>query len=304
MQAMVLAAGLGTRLRPLTYHLPKPLFPVLNTPLLKQVLDGLKTAGFERIIINTCHLADMLIAAVKGWGLDQEIIIVKEPFPLGTGGALKNAFSYFKDGPILLVNSDVVTDIGLKAVFDFHCQRQSAATMVVHDHPLFNSIKITADGRVGGFGFGGRGALAFTGISVIEPRLVRSISDHFPNSLIDALVCAIDAGKEISALMADGIRRGYLWEDIGSVRGYLAAHEAILRQSGEAVFAGADSRLRADSSIDGWCVLGDGVRIGKGVVISRSVIWGGCAIEDGETLRDSIVTPYGRFGIKQSSWKI
>lgn len=298
MQAMILAAGLGTRMRPLTYHLPKPLFPVLNTPSVRQILDGLKAGGFKRIVINAYHLADILIDTISRWDLDQEIILVKEPFLLGTGGALKNAVSHFENSPILLINSDVVTDINLKAVFETHCQRRPIATMVVHDHPIFNSIKVTGR-RISNFGFKGRGALAFTGISVIEPRLIRSISDHFPSSLIDALSDAIGAGEDVMALMADELRPGYLWEDIGSVRGYLAIHEALLKKGGETIFVGAGSNLWPDSFIDGWCVLGNNIKIGKGVTISRSVIWNGCTIEDREYIKDSIVTPYGRLGINR-----
>ncbi|MGC8736570.1 MAG: sugar phosphate nucleotidyltransferase [Dissulfurimicrobium sp.] len=296
MQAMILAAGLGSRLRPLTSHLPKPLFPVLNTPSVRRILDGLKAAGFKKIVINACHLTNLLIGAISGWNLGQEIVIVKEPFLLGTGGALKNAMPCLEDGPILLINSDVVTDIDLKAVFEVHCQKHPIATMVLHDHPTFNSIKVTGR-RVSNFGFKGRGALAFTGISVIESALIRSMPDHFPSSLIDTLSDAIGAGEDIIALMADELKPGYLWEDIGSVRGYLAAHEALLKKKGWTVFAGADSNLQPDTSIDGWCVMGDGVKVGRGVTLSRSVIWDGCAIEDGEYIKDSIVTPYGRLGL-------
>ncbi|MGQ9745848.1 MAG: sugar phosphate nucleotidyltransferase [Dissulfurimicrobium sp.] len=295
---MILAAGFGTRLRPLTYHIPKPLFPVLNIPLIKRILYGLKTAGFKRIVINAYHLADILIKTISRWDIDQEITFVKEPFLLGTGGAVKNALPYFKNDPVLLINSDVSTDIDPKAVYEAHCRRSPVATMVLHDCPRFNSIKII-DGRVRGFGFNGPGALAFTGISVIEPELIRSISDHFPNSLIDALSGAITTGKEVLGIMADRLKPGYRWDDIGSVKGYLAAHEAILKQRGETIFAGAGSKLRSDSSIDGWCVLGDGVEIGSNVTISRSVIWNGCSIKDGETIKDLIVTPYGRLGISQ-----
>jgi mannose-1-phosphate guanylyltransferase len=299
MQAMILAAGRGTRLRPLTYHLPKPLFPVLNIPSVKRILHGLNAAGFKRIVINAYHLADILIKTISRWNIDQEITFVKEPFLLGTGGAVKNALPYFKDGPVFLINSDVFTDIDLKAVYDAHCRKSPVATMLLHDHPRFNSIKVI-DGRIRDFGFNGLGALAFTGISVIEHELIRSIPWHFPSSLIDAISGAIAAGKEVSGIMADGLKPGYLWEDIGSVRGYLAAHEAILKQRGETIFAGAGSRLPSDSSIDGWCVLGDGVEIGSNAAISRSVIWDGCSIKDGEIIKNLIVTPYGRLGISQA----
>ena len=144
---MILAAGLGTRLRPLTYHLPKPLFPVLNIPSVKRILYELKAAGFKRVVINACHLANLLIDSISRWNLDQEITLVKEPFLLGTGGALKNALPCFKDGPVLLINSDVVTDIDLKAVFEAHCRRHPIATMVLHDRPLFNSIKFISHER-------------------------------------------------------------------------------------------------------------------------------------------------------------
>lgn len=293
MQAMILAAGMGTRMKPLTLQIPKPLFPVLNRPSIKRILNQLKNAGFQRVIINTCHLAGLLVDAIKAWDIDLEVVTLIEPFLLGTGGALKNAQPYFyKDSPILLINSDIVTDIDLNKVFQLHNRRDSIATMVVHDRPIFNNVMVDGD-HVVGFNYRNLNALAFTGISVLESSLIESVSDRYPVSLIDILSEAIRSGMVVAALRAADMNLDYIWEDIGTTDGYLAAHKALLKNK-NTMHTGKYTRLPKDLRREGWCSIGNNVAFGRGVFISKSIIWDGSTIMDNERLEDCVVTPYGR----------
>lgn len=297
MQAMILAAGMGMRMRPLSLGLPKSLFPVLNQPSIKRILHQLQEAGFEKAVINTYHLAESLIDAINTWDIDIEIVTIVEPFLLGTGGAIKNAMPCFhKDSPVLLINSDIVTDLDLGDILQIHCHGHSAATMLVHDRDIFNNVEVR-DGCIMEFGHNGPDALAFTGISILQTDFIDSFPDQFPSSLIEIISRAIRSGNVVSALRAEDLKACYIWEDIGTAVGYLAAHETLLKKWGNNILVGERTNIPQDLCCNGWCSIGNNVIFGKDISISKAVIWDGCAIENGERLEDCIVTPYGRLAL-------
>lgn len=293
-QAMILAAGMGVRMRPLSLGLPKPLFPVLNQPSIKRILHHLQGAGFKKAVINTFHLAKSLTDAINTWNIDIEIVTIVEPFLLGTGGALKNALPYFdENSPVLLINSDVVTDLDLGSILQRHCHGRAIATMLVHDRNVFNNVKVE-DRRIAGFGYNGPDALAFTGISVLQTDFINSFPDLFPSSLIEIISMAIRSGEVVSALRAEYLKADYIWEDIGTAAGYLAAHETLLKGEKNNMLVGKRTDIPKDLCLNGWCSIGNDVFFGRDISISRAVVWDGCAVRDGERLEDCIVTPYGR----------
>ncbi|HSC57663.1 MAG TPA: nucleotidyltransferase family protein, partial [Nitrospira sp.] len=152
MKAMILAAGLGTRLRPLTNTIPKPLLPIAGTPLIVWNLLLLKRHGFHDVIINLHHLGPMIEQALgNGSKYGMRIYYSHEPVILGTGGGIKQAEPNFSGEPVLILNGDTLFDLDLEALCAFHQRRQAAATLALRSDPdatRWGVVEINADGRV------------------------------------------------------------------------------------------------------------------------------------------------------------
>ena len=148
MKALILSAGLGTRLRPYTDHTPKPLFTICGRPLLDIIITKLIRAGCESIMINTHHLHTQIEAFIAQQTYTIPIETRYEPHILGTGGAIINVKAFWNDQPFMVVNADIVTTIDFRAVYDFHCKHGHPVTLVLTDDPEFNSVITDADGFV------------------------------------------------------------------------------------------------------------------------------------------------------------
>ena len=223
MKALILAAGYGTRLRPHTTHIPKPLFPVAGRPLIDLTICRLMDQGITAIIINVHHLHQQITAYIKSRNYPIPVVTRYEDKILGTGGAIRNVADFFDDQPFLVINSDIVTDIDISAVFAFHRQHGHAATLVMHDYPMFNKVWI--DGNDNILTFSGDAqhlpsnvcCRAFTGIQVLEPVIM----DHIPEndgmvSSIDVYQTMIRSGRIIKAYTA----KDHYWRDIGTPESY------------------------------------------------------------------------------------
>ena len=134
MKAMILAAGLGTRLLPFTTNTPKPLFPVAGRPLIDIIICSLQNAGCEAIIINTHHLYKKINSFLASQKYSIPVFTRYEPFILGTGGAIKNVADFWDDRPFMVINSDILTDIDLLEVYNFHLSHKYTATLVFYDY--------------------------------------------------------------------------------------------------------------------------------------------------------------------------
>lgn len=150
--AMVLAAGYGERLRPLTLVCPKPLLPVGGTPILHTILTQLKRHGFEKVVINTHHLGHMIKESVgDGSGFGLKVYYSEEEKILGAGGGIKAAQKLLGDGTFLVINGDVIADAPLGDIWERHLKKGGAATLVVKDDPSipgWGDIKIDDQGLV------------------------------------------------------------------------------------------------------------------------------------------------------------
>ncbi|MDI6796664.1 MAG: sugar phosphate nucleotidyltransferase [Desulfatibacillaceae bacterium] len=219
MHAMILAAGLGTRLLPATKTIPKPLFPILGEPVIGRMILGLVRSGCTKIVINVHHLADAVKAFVlsRNWGA--EIVLVHEPVLLGTGGAIANAHSHFRKGPFIVVNADIVADIDLAAIFAFHKSHDKPATLVMHDCPPFNNVAVEKGLVRAFYPQPGPGLLAFTGIQVLDPLVLDFLPIEKPGSSIAAFEKMISQGHDICALVQEKL----FWHDIGTPQGYSRA---------------------------------------------------------------------------------
>lgn len=184
MHGLVLSAGLGTRLLPHTRVLPKPLFPFQGKPLLHHHILSLIHAGCTRVFVNTHHLADQVHDYILKTPFPLPVVPVFEPDILGTGGAVLNISSSWEEGaPLIIINCDIVTNIRCKDILNHHRKTGAAATLALVDDPEFNTVLVSADGKIAGFAKQNNndafqdclGRYTFTGIHVMEKKALACI---------------------------------------------------------------------------------------------------------------------------------
>jgi mannose-1-phosphate guanylyltransferase len=321
MKALFLAGGKGTRLRPLTDHLPKPMVPVMGRPLLERSLEELRECGVGEVVFSTCYRADDIqkyFSGNKGQGI--AIQYVCEDIPLGTGGAIRNCAKYFDD-TFLIFNSDIVSNLDLKDLIRFHKEKQADVTIAVTRVPNPSSYGVIEYDE---FGF----ATSFTekpkpgeeksdfinaGIYVFEPKVL----DLIPSNRV------VSIEKEIfPALLQNGYkiavyRGGTYWIDIGTPEKYMRVHSDIFSGlcrvpennfmankvfgNGKTeihatakvigpVWFGENVRIGANVTIGPNVVVGDGFESGRGCVISDSILWNGVSIGSGVSITKSVIT--------------
>ncbi|MFZ0131601.1 MAG: sugar phosphate nucleotidyltransferase [Desulfobacterales bacterium] len=238
MKAMILAAGFGTRLRPYTDFRPKALFTIADQPVLDRMIRQLVAAGCRAIVVNTHHLHDQIEAFAAAVKYPVPVHTRFEPEIRGTGGAIKNVADFWDDHPFMVVNSDIVTDIDLAAVYRFHRQHPHPVTLVLHDAPAFNTVTLGPGDLITGFGgsgpdgaaaAGGR-LLAFTGIQVLDPDVLDLVPPDVFHSSIDTYRDLIAAGRGVKAFIATG----HDWADIGTPDRY---RQAVYDKMTPGVFA-------------------------------------------------------------------
>lgn len=233
MKAMILAAGLGTRLRPLTNSVPKPLLPVGGTPLIVWNLLMLRAHGIRQVMINLHYLGDLIQEALgDGAEWDMEITYSPEPNILGTGGGLKAATPFFEGQPFLVINGDTLIDVNVQALIDFHRQRQGVATLVLRDDPdvdRWGVVECDQHQRI--LRITGRGVQSslidlpvtrrmFAGVHILDPGLLRDEPEGVSFSIINTYTRALAHGSCLFGF----IHPGY-WSDVGTVERYRQAQE-------------------------------------------------------------------------------
>jgi len=224
---MILAAGLGTRLRPLTDTRPKALVEVAGHTLLEITLSRLRSFGVTEVVINVHHFADMMLEYLKANNnFGMHIEVSREDILLDTGGGLENAAYFFADSkgePFILHNVDVVSTIDLDRMVQFHIEHQALATLAVQDREtsrylLFDNTANLCNRRAGNDGEAEfvrpspkPQALAFTGIHVISPCLVQLMTEEGSFSIITTYLRLAAKGEKILAFRADD----FYWRDLG-----------------------------------------------------------------------------------------
>ncbi len=250
---MILAAGFGTRLLPFTENLPKPLFPYAGRPLLDIIISSLQDAGCKAIIINTHHLHEKIDDFIAGQNYTIPVQTRYEPMILGTGGGIKNAADFWDDQPFMVINSDIVTNIDLRKVYDFHLNHTHPVTLVLHDDPEFNTVIADKDNFIRGFHiqeikdlsdsqFPVSQKLAFTGIQVVDPQVLDLIPEHVFSSSIDAYRKLISQGKKIKAFVSS---EQYDWKDVGDLERY---RNAVIEKMAAKAFKIGNWKLETGNS--------------------------------------------------------
>lgn len=313
-RAMVLAAGLGTRLRPLTLELPKPLVPVANRPLVSYQLALLARAGVRLAALNLHHLGELIPPALAGensCGL--ELTYSPEQTLLGTGGGLRRLYDFLRDATFLLLNGDVLCDLDIGRLLRFHRIRQACATMVVRPFPAgakYTALGIDERQRLVRFKDVTRSArgrieqVMFCGIHVLEPV----VFDFLPAA---GFSCINDDGYR--AMLAAGLPvAGYLyrgpWFDLGTPADYLRANLEIARgrfrptqlapppgdEWRDHVLWGRGATAAASAQVGPEVILGAEARVEVAATVSHAVLWPGARVATGTRLRHAVLTSQGQ----------
>ena len=319
MKAMILAAGLGTRMRPLTDHCPKPLLPLLLQPMLDHILAQLPRHGIHDVIINLHHHADQLVQWLgdgSRWGVHLSLSF--EPDILGTAGALKRVAPLLQDAPFLVLNADVMIDMDLQALWHWHCQRQALVTMVLRPDPAahsYGAVIVDADdrvrlinGRPSSHGTVTGQETMFACVQVVDPQVLERIP---PDCFITTTADVYPALIEHNAAVYGYLYTGY-WMDIGAPERYLQAHRDLLDgvlgdswvhrlpvgsrvvlhpddmpQTAPGVtlvppvVLGPDVELAPEVCLGPYAVLGTGCRLARGALVRDSVLWDGVEVGAG-----------------------
>jgi len=229
MRAMVLAAGLGTRLRPLTETKPKPLLPIAGRPILVWNLLLLKRHGITEVIINLHHLGEQIVRALgDGARLGLRLAYSHEPTLQGTGGGIKQAAPFLKNGPFLVLNGDTLSECDLTALIAAHRASRALATLAVREDPdasTWGPVTLDARGRI--LQINGSPPLAepraalpvcmFAGIHAMEPAVLDAIPPG-PGSIIDVYCGLLRQGRTLQSYRMSGY-----WSDIGDPERYVQA---------------------------------------------------------------------------------
>jgi NDP-sugar pyrophosphorylase family protein len=290
---MILAAGLGTRMRPLTRLRAKPALPVLGRPLIQWTLEALARHGIREVVINLHHLPDTVRDAV-GPRMGLAVSYSREPRILGTGGGPRRVRRFFGDEPALLINGDVLFDFDLTRLVRAHRRAGAAVTLALKPQRTrggYSRVVMERGGRVTclpGSHRRPRGRpYLFTGVQVLDPIWLERLPSGRSDSVRDLYARLVDAGDRVRGLVVRGP-----WHDLGTPQGYrrgqLAALGHFLPSAGARGFVARDATVSASARVR-RSVLGRGVRVRTSARIAASVLWEGTVVGEGARVERSIV---------------
>lgn len=294
MKAMVLAAGLGLRMRPLTLLRAKPALPVLDRPLLQLTLERLARAGVRDVVVNLHHLPESVIeASGPGRRHGLRVRYSREREILGTGGGPRKVREFFGREPCLLVNGDVFFDFDLRALVARHRASGALATLALRPLPdprAYSSVVTDRRGRIlsiAGRPRPARGTVSmFASVHVLEPRLLERLPPGPSDSVRDLYMPLLAEGAHLA-----GVRCAGAWYDFGRPALYRDAQLRMLRGRGQ-VLVGSGARVAPAAAVR-RSVLGARSRVAKYARVERSVLWEGAVVEAGARVLGSIVTTAG-----------
>ena len=327
MKAMILAAGLGTRLRPLTDTCPKPLLPLVLQPMLAHVLGQLQEQGVTEVIINLHYRASQIrqwLGTGTQWGL--RLHLSYEPEILGTAGGIKRVEALLHGASFVVINADVLVDLDLRALWHWHCQRRALVTMVLRPDPAaraYGPVLVDAtervlciNGRPSDIDPGAGQEMVFTGIQVISPEVLQWIAPERHLSTTADIYPALLAQQQA----VYGYRHTGYWMDVGVPERYRQAHWDMLNGAlgaqwqhqlpsgsqyvwydGAAhgrdnsvtitppVLLGRNVALAPGACVGPYAVLGTGCQIGANAVVRESILWDNVRVAPGARLYRSIL---------------
>jgi mannose-1-phosphate guanylyltransferase len=295
-QAFILAAGRGTRLRPLTDDLPKPLVPIFQKPLITFALDHLIDAGVSRFVINTHRLPELFrFFFAENSYAGHSITLVHEPDLLETGGGIKNVERYLGSEPFITYSGDVLTNMDLPPLIDEHFRRGNDVTLALRNTGLASDVALR-DHHVVDLAnrYGTTGNLDFANVAVWNPSIFKQIPSRQKISFIPIVADWIGKSGKIGGLvMNDG-----KWFNIGSRAEYLEVHRTILREHWMPYYIRTrewPERVAKSATVDpsaevrGCSVVGENCHVDAGAVLEDTILWPASQIASKSQLHSCIV---------------
>jgi mannose-1-phosphate guanylyltransferase len=300
---MILAAGLGTRLLPLTNSRPKALFSLRGVTMLEFWIERLNCCGFDSVVLNAYHLKQRICEAVSAGHWPLPVKVLQEPVLLGTGGGIRGAADYFDGEPAAVINVDIVSNADLASLYREHRRCGAEVSLLLHDWPEFNNVAVTEEGAVLGFGREadsiqkskkGVRLLAFTGIHFISPSALAGCSPGVPGDILDIYRKLIARGSPPRALF----QKGLFWSEMGSIDSYRGLTRVLADlepgclsplQTGLDISIGPETVVHPGCTLKGSVVAGRGVRISEGAGLEDVILWDNVRIEKDSSLKNCIV---------------
>ncbi len=303
MKAVVLVGGEGTRLRPLTETVPKPLLPLVDRPILGHLLDHLVLHGVREVIMSSPYLEETFHPFIETRGGEPAITWVTEREALGTGGAIVSVLPQLGDVPFLALNGDIVTDLDLTAMLAGHRERSAAATIALHhveDARAFGLVAVDPDGRITEFQEKPPDPIpgdVNAGTYVLEPSALRAWPGGTRLSIeTEIFPTLIRSGAAVFGFPTDAY-----WLDLGTPEQYLRAHIDLLagRLRGSPYrgpWVGSGASLDPTARIERSVAIGEGVIVGPRAELDEAVLMARAVVEEGAHVERSIVGPGGVVG--------
>lgn len=312
MKAVIMAGGFGTRLRPLTCNIPKPMVPVANKPMMEHIIWLLKSHGINQITATLFYQPEQITDYFgDGSNFNVNISYRKTEADLGTAGSVKNAHDLL-DSRFIIISGDVLTDFDLSSALSFHIKKKSKATILLtrSANPLqFGVVLTNEENRIYRFLEKPSWGEVFsdtinTGIYILEPEILDLIPSgeefDFSKNLFPLL---LEREVPLYGYVADGY-----WRDIGNLNEYQDAHFDVLRglvkipidgHKNLNVTVGQNSRVETDARhLTGTVIIGKNCRIHRDAVISNSVIGDNCEILPGAVIRNSVIWSGSQIGTR------
>ena len=294
-QAFVLGAGLGTRLRPLTDELPKPLVPIFQKPLITFALDHLLEIGVGRFFINTHRLPEAFADAFPdNRYTGNAITLVNEPILLETGGGIKNIEAELGNQPFITYSGDLLTDIALPPLIDEHFKRGNDVTLALRHTGLGSAIAIR-ENRVVDISnrYGIPGEFDFANIAIWSPSIFARIPTKQKISFIPVLGDWIGNGGKIGGVIVEEGK----WFNLGSRSEYFEVHRVIssgwrpnyIRTWDWFALVHPSAMVDSTARLRGCSVVGKDCRVGAGAVLEDTILWPGAQIASNSELVGCIV---------------
>ncbi|MDI6745008.1 MAG: phosphotransferase, partial [Thermodesulfovibrionales bacterium] len=298
------AAGLGERLRPITYHIPKPLLPVLGKTLLEIILDKFSEISSDRIGVNLHYMPELMRQWIKQSAFVNRMELFPEDPILGTGGALKNAEAFLSGGHFLVHNADVLSEIDFTYLIETHLSSGNIATLATHKYPKYNNVVIDDNGYVIDVENPGTstpdpariaGKVAYTGIAVYSPVIFKFLPSGISHATV-AWIAASKAGHKVQALDFTGS----YWSDIGTPATYASAIINALKRDGETVYIDPSVEDCNDIDMNGYIAVEREAVLAQGSFLRNCIMLPGSRTKSGEHYENCILGADFRIDFKES----
>ena len=295
-QAFVLGAGLGLRLRPLTEHLPKPLVPIFQKPLITFALDHLRSLGIDLFAINTHRIPETFAKTFPDDSYaGAQLRLLHEPVLLETGGGIKNAQRALRPDPFIVYSGDILTDVDLEPLIYAHFAERNDVTLALRNTGLASGVAFSG-GRVIDIArkLGHSGTHDFANVSIWNPDIFDRIPAGKKISFIPVLTDWIEQGGRVGGVVLNESK----WFNIGSRAGYLEVHRTIAQGGWRPAYVRDQAwpRQAEDGAVVepgarllGFTSIGAGARIGANAVLEDTIVWPGAEIAPHSHLRNCVV---------------